>query len=177
MADENHPCALSHRRHHPRQYFVAPIRQRDFDAPVGGSLARSHTRAAGGVAGAVFEIGSQHLVASAQIERLHHRVDAGGGIGHEDQIVRPRPKKRPQASRAPSRNRPAERRPRNSTDSSSSSCQRCCASNTCAGQAPKLPWFRKTVSGSRRKVRACGALDGVDGCGTQTAGISVSAQS
>jgi hypothetical protein len=41
----------------------------------------------GGVAGAVLQVGGQHLVAGLQVQRARDDVDAGGGVGHEDQVV------------------------------------------------------------------------------------------
>jgi len=40
----------------------------------------------GGIAGAVFVVRGQNLVAWPQVQRACHHVDAGGGVGHEDQV-------------------------------------------------------------------------------------------
>jgi hypothetical protein len=43
--------------------------------------------AAGGIAGAVLQVGGEHFVARLQGEQLRHHVHAVRGVGHEDQVL------------------------------------------------------------------------------------------
>ena len=87
VAGEHHPCARRDGGHHAVDEGFGVEGQRDLDAPIDRAGQRAHALP-GGVAGAVFVVGGQHLVAGLQAQRLRHRVDARGGVGHEDQVGR-----------------------------------------------------------------------------------------
>ena len=171
MADENHPCALSHCRHHPRHHFVAPIGNGS-DPPVGGSGAltlATRWRRRRRIPRSVVNTSSP---GSDQADCTTAFTPVVAWARRPDRP--PAPKNAQPPARAP-RNRPAER-PRNCTGPGSiSSCQRC-ASNT-SRQAPKLPWFQGNSVRVGRKVRACGALDESRRVWHADRRISVSAQS
>ena len=86
MAQEEHPCA---RRHPGPHLFHDRCRARDGQ---GDRLADEARPAPGAdeaprpVAGAVFVVGRQHLVAGAQRQRAGDEVDAVGGVRHEQQV-------------------------------------------------------------------------------------------
>jgi hypothetical protein len=114
---------------------LALERQRDRHAPVRGAVLRAHTLP-GGVAGAVFQRRAQHLVARLQHQRARHDVDAGGGVGHEHQVLGLCADEAGQLAPRRAQQR-AERRPRKSTGLRSiCRCQSCSAAVTARGQAP-----------------------------------------
>ena len=88
VADGDHPRASGHAGPELLDERLRALdRQVDRLVDVTRALALAVV-APGAVDRAVLEVGGEHLVAGLEPQRARDRVDAGGGVGHEDDVLR-----------------------------------------------------------------------------------------
>ena len=87
VTQKQHPCARRHTGPHPLHELGRAKRQGNGHLLVHGTRTLAH-KAPGVVAGAVFVVGGQHLIACAQLQRARHHIHSATGIGHEGQVIR-----------------------------------------------------------------------------------------
>ena len=87
MIEQHEPRSRRDRgQHRLGQYVRAPRGKRHVgDHHPGARLLRHEAQRVG--AGVVAVAGGEQLVTRREVERAEHRVDAGGGVGDEDEIV------------------------------------------------------------------------------------------